>query len=108
MLVVVYAVLGIFLLRAARDPLRNLSLIWFTVWSSMAHGGLMTVQAMSDASEHAHLAADVPALFLGAAVLAALTPRSAETSEALPVAANERPPHPFPGPPLPPGRRARA
>jgi hypothetical protein len=31
----IYFVLGIFLLRAARDPARHLSPIWFTVWSSL-------------------------------------------------------------------------
>jgi hypothetical protein len=80
MIVVLYVVLGVFLLRASRDPLRNLSLIWFTVWSSVAHGALMAVQALSDASEHGHLIGDVPGLFLVAAVLAALTPRGVEVS----------------------------
>lgn len=39
MIMVMYAMLGIFLLVAARNPLANLSLIWFTVWSSVVHGG---------------------------------------------------------------------
>jgi hypothetical protein len=34
MMVGIYATLGVFLLRASRDPLKHLSLIWFTVWSS--------------------------------------------------------------------------
>lgn len=50
MIVGVYATLGVFLLLAARDPLKHLSLIWFTVWSSVVHAGIMTVQAMSPAS----------------------------------------------------------
>ena len=33
MILGVYATLGVFLLLAARNPLNNLSLIWFTVWS---------------------------------------------------------------------------
>lgn len=33
MIVGIYATLGVFLILAARDPLANLSLIWFTVWS---------------------------------------------------------------------------
>ena len=77
MIVGIYFTLGVCLLLAARDPLRHLSLIWFTVWSSVVHGGIMTVQALSDAQEHGHLLGDVPALFLAAAVLAALTPRRA-------------------------------
>jgi hypothetical protein len=89
MIIVVYAVLGVFLLRAVRDPLRNLSLIWFTVWSSVAHSALMAAQALTDMSEHAHLLGDVPALLLGAVVLAALTPRAAEVDSG--AAAQPRP-----------------
>src|SRR5688500_10022026 len=39
MIVGVYATLGVFLLWAARKPEAHLSLIWFTVWSSVVHGG---------------------------------------------------------------------
>lgn len=31
MILAIYATLGVFLLRAAREPLAHLSLIWFTV-----------------------------------------------------------------------------
>ena len=75
MIVGIYATLGIFLLRASRRPEAHASLIWFTVWSSVVHGGIMTVQALVDPSEHGHLAGDVPALFLVAIVLGALAPR---------------------------------
>ncbi len=75
MIVVVYAVLGVFLLRAVRDPMQHRSLVWFTVWSSVAHGGLMAWQSLTDATEHGHMLGDVPALFVGAAVLAVLMPR---------------------------------
>ena len=34
MIVGVYATLGAFLIIASRKPLENLSLIWFTVWST--------------------------------------------------------------------------
>ena len=78
MIVGLYFTLGVFLLLAAREPLRHLSLIWFTVWSSVVHGGIMTVQALSGAHERGHLFGDVPALFVAAAVLSALTPRRAE------------------------------
>lgn len=43
MILGVYATLGVFLILAARDPLANLSLIWFAVWSSLVHGGIMAV-----------------------------------------------------------------
>jgi len=75
MILGVYATLGVFLLIAARDPLEHLSLIWFTVWSSVAHAGIMTVQALMNPEQHGHLLGDVPALFIVAAVLAVLTPR---------------------------------
>lgn len=75
MIVALYAVLGVFVLWAARDPLRHRSLIWFTVWSSIAHGGLMAWQSLTDASERGHLLGDVPALLVGALVLGVLMPR---------------------------------
>ena len=75
MIIGVYAVLGIFLLMAAKNPLANLSLIWFTVWSSVVHAGIMAYQAYADPSRHGHLMGDVAALFLVAIVLGVLTPR---------------------------------
>ena len=75
MIVGVYATLGIFLIWASRQPDAHLSLIWFTVWSSAVHGGIMLVQALVDPTEHGHLLGDVPALLLVAVVLGALTPR---------------------------------
>jgi hypothetical protein len=75
MIIGIYATLGIFLLRAARNPEEHLSLIWFTVWSSVVHGGIMAVQAIVDEHEHGHLAGDVPALFIVAVVLGVLTRR---------------------------------
>lgn len=75
MIVGVYATLGVFLIRAARDPLANLGLIWFTVWSSLVHAGIMAYQASTNAMNHGHLLGDVPALLIVAVVLAVLTPR---------------------------------
>ena len=75
MIMAIYACLGVFLILAARNPLANLSLIWFTVWSSVAHGGVMAWHALRDPTERGHLPGDVLALFLVAAVLAALAPR---------------------------------
>ena len=75
MIVGVYATLGVFLLRAARDPLAHLSLVWFTVWSSVVHGAIMAVQSFAHAGHRGHLLGDVPVLFVVALVLAALTPR---------------------------------
>jgi hypothetical protein len=75
MILGVYATLGVFLLLASRDPRSNLSLIWFTVWSSVVHAVIMASQALTDGAERGHLIGDVPALLVVAIVLAALTPR---------------------------------
>jgi hypothetical protein len=80
MIVGIYATLGVFLLLAARDPERHLSLIWFTVWSSVVHGGIMAVQSLVYPMHRGHLLGDVPALFLIAAVLGVLTPRQGAAS----------------------------
>jgi hypothetical protein len=76
MIVGIYATLGVFLILAVRDPLANLSLIWFTVWSSAVHAGIMSVQAITQPGQMGHLAGDVPALFIVALTLTLLTPRS--------------------------------
>jgi len=75
MIVGIYATLGVFLLLAARDPLANLSLIWFAVWSSVVHGAIMAVQSVTQPGQMGHLAGDVPALFIVAIALAIVTPR---------------------------------
>jgi Family of unknown function (DUF6632) len=76
MILGVYATLGVFLLLAARDPLANRSLIWFTVWSSLVHGGIMAVQALTQPEHMGHMMGDVPALVVVAIVLALLMPRA--------------------------------
>jgi hypothetical protein len=72
MIIGVYAVLGLFLIIASRDPALHRSLIWFTVWSSLIHGLIMLAQALRDPLERPNLMGDVPALILIAVVLAAL------------------------------------
>src|SRR5215475_14851759 len=51
----IYATLGVFLILAARDPLEHRSLIWFTVWSSDVHGGIMAVQSVVSPQHVGHL-----------------------------------------------------
>ena len=77
MIIGVYAVLGIFLLLASRDPEKHLSLIWFTALSSFVHAAIMLVQALNDPAETANLMpwGDVPALFLVSILMMAFTPR---------------------------------
>ena len=85
MIVGIYATLGVFLLIASRDPLQHLSLIWFTVWSSVVHGAIMAVQSfgvgMDGEHQFGHLLGDVPALCIVAAALAFFTPRGVKAIE---------------------------
>jgi hypothetical protein len=81
MILGVYATLGVFLLIASRNPLKHVSLIWFTAISSLVHGGIMLVQALRAPMEHGHLYGDIPALFL-VVVLGLLTPWNAESQPA--------------------------
>ena len=78
MIIGIYATLGVFLLIASRNPEAHKSIIWFTVWSSVVHGGIMAVQSLTDTAERGHLMGDVPALFLIAIILAVLMPRTAQ------------------------------
>ncbi|MGH7917280.1 MAG: DUF6632 domain-containing protein [Candidatus Binataceae bacterium] len=75
MIIGIYATLGVFLIIASRNPLGHLSLIWFTVWSSFVHGGIMALQTFERPENYGHLLGDVPALLIVAVVLAVLTPR---------------------------------
>jgi hypothetical protein len=68
----IYVVLGIFLILAARDPASNMSLIWFTVWSSLAHGTVMAIHSFTDPGQMGHLWGDVAGLYLTAIVLTVL------------------------------------
>jgi hypothetical protein len=77
MILGVYATLGVFLLIASRNPLEHLSLIRFTVWSSIVHAGIMAVQSVVNPMNVGHLWGDVLALFVVAGLLAFLTPRGA-------------------------------
>jgi peptidoglycan/LPS O-acetylase OafA/YrhL len=74
MIAVIYAVLGAFVIRAAANPDEHVSLIWFVIWSSLIHGGLMAVMAAADPGETSHFLGDVPALAIVAVALASLVP----------------------------------
>ena len=80
MIVGVYATLGVFLIRAAKNPAANASLIWFTVWSSLVHAAIMAAQSLQSPMHHGHLAGDVPALVLVAIVLGGLMKRTASAA----------------------------
>ena len=71
-----------FLIGAARDPAANLSLIRFTIWSSVVHAGVMAFEAIRAPSQHGHLYGDVPALILAAIILGVLSRRVAPSQPA--------------------------
>ena len=75
MIIGIYATLGIFLLVASKDPLAHRSLIWFTIWSSIVHGGIMAVQAILNPAHIGHLYGDVLGLFIVAGALTWLMTR---------------------------------
>ena len=75
MILGIYATLGVFLVIASRNPSAHRSLIWFTVWSSIVHAGIMAVQSLANTEYMGHLWGDVLALFVVAIVLALLAPR---------------------------------
>ena len=75
MIVIVYFTLGVFMIRAAKDPAANASLIWFVVWSSLGHALVMAWESFRTPLMKGHLVGDVPALLIAAAVLAGLMTR---------------------------------
>ena len=75
MIIGIYATLGVFLLMASRDPLKHSSLIWFTVWSSLVHAGIMAVQAILKPEHIGHLYGDVLGLLIVAGLLMWLMPK---------------------------------
>jgi hypothetical protein len=77
MIVGVYAVLGVFLVLAARDPAANRSLIMFTIVSSLVHALIMAYQALQMPEHMGHLYGDVPGLLVVAVVLYLLRPAQA-------------------------------
>lgn len=80
MIVGVYAVLGVFLFLAAKDPSKHASLIWFTIVSNIAHAAIMLVQALRDPVEAPNFYGDIPALTIVAVVLWYLMPKSREAA----------------------------
>lgn len=75
MIVGLYATLGVFLIRAAGEPAAHMSLIRFTIWSSVVHAGVMAFEALRNPMQHGHLYGDVPALLVVAVTLSALSRR---------------------------------
>lgn len=60
MLSAIYIVWGIFVWRAAADPLANASLVQFTIAGNFAHMAVMGAMALTDDEHRLHLVGDVP------------------------------------------------
>jgi hypothetical protein len=80
MILGIYATLGVFLLLAAKDPAQHLSLISFTIWSSVVHGLIMAIQSVTSPEYIGHLYGDVLALFAVATLLGYRYPAAARGS----------------------------
>jgi hypothetical protein len=76
----VYAVLGAYLILAARNPSENRSLISFAISANIVHAGIMAIEAIYDEHERSHLVGDVPALLVIAAALWFLLPGKQEVA----------------------------
>lgn len=64
-----YIAYGILLIRGARDPQRNVALFDYGILANLLHGLVMIPQSFFYPNEHAHLWADIPALFVIVAML---------------------------------------
>lgn len=69
MIIALYVSLGIIFIRGARDPKANVGLFDFGILSSVLHALVMIPQSFYYPNEHAHMWADIPALFVIAVVL---------------------------------------
>ncbi|HXJ85711.1 MAG TPA: DUF6632 domain-containing protein [Candidatus Binatia bacterium] len=86
----VYATLGVFLLLAIRNPSAHCSLIAFTAWSSLVHGGVMAVQAIENLIPRADLLRAVLPLVLVGVLLIVLAPEK-DSPEAKAAVRDDRP-----------------
>jgi hypothetical protein len=70
MMMSLYATLGIFLLLASRNPSAHRSLIAFAAWSSFAHAGLMSFQALLNMIARRELIGSAVFAMIGIALVA--------------------------------------
>ena len=82
----VYAVLGVFLIAAARNPSAHRSLIAFTAWSSFAHASVMAVQAYLGFIARHELLGVATFVVIGVALIA-LAPTKQSTERTMAVGA---------------------
>ena len=70
MMMSLYVTLGIFLLIASRNPSAHRSLIAFAAWSSVAHAGIMSLQALLNMFQHRELIGSAVFLIVGVTLIA--------------------------------------
>ena len=73
MMMSLYVTLGIFLLIASRNPSAHRSLIGFAAWSSLAHAGIMSLQALLNMISRRELIGSAVFVAIGVTLIA-LTP----------------------------------
>jgi hypothetical protein len=66
----VFVTLGVFLLLASRDPPAHRSIIAFAAWSSFAHAGLMSFQALLNMIARRELIGSAVFAVIGIALIA--------------------------------------
>jgi hypothetical protein len=70
MMMSLYLTLGIFLLIASRNPSAHRSLIAFAAWSSFAHAGIMSLQALLNMISRRELIGSAVFLTIGVTLIA--------------------------------------
>jgi hypothetical protein len=70
MMMSLYVTLGIFLLMASRNPSAHRSLIAFAAWSSFAHAGIMSLQALLNMISRRELIGSAVFLTIGVTLIA--------------------------------------
>jgi hypothetical protein len=86
MMMSLYATLGVFLLLASRDPSAHRSLIAFAAWSSFAHAGIMSFQALLNMISRRELIGSAVFILIGVALIA-LAPTKQSTDRTVAVGA---------------------
>lgn len=71
----IYATMGAFMIIVAKNPIKNISFIWFVVWVNFVHATIMLYQSLIDMENIHHLWGDVPALYIVAIIIAILAPK---------------------------------
>ena len=75
MIMGIYATMGAFMVIIAKNPVKNISFIWFVVWVNIVHATIMLYQSLIDMENIHHLWGDVPALYIVAIIIAILAPK---------------------------------